>query len=62
MLCAADEVAVDLFLQGKIGFLDIPKLVEKALGRHKAKDHPSLYDILAADAWAREEVSYGASN
>ncbi len=60
-LCAADEAAVDLFLGGKIGFLDIPRLVERTLGRHRNVEPPSLYDILAADAWAREEVLSGVS-
>ncbi len=61
VLCAADEAAVDLFLGGKIGFLDIPRLVERTMGRHRNVDPPSLYDILAADAWAREEVLSGVS-
>jgi 1-deoxy-D-xylulose-5-phosphate reductoisomerase len=54
VLCAADEIAVELFLEGKIGFLDIAKVVEKALSRHQAISHPELEDILDADAWARE--------
>ncbi len=31
LLCAADEVAVDAFFQGKIGFTQIPKLIKKVL-------------------------------
>ncbi len=54
VLCAADEIAVDLFLRKKINFHDIPKIVEKTLGRHDPVEHPSLEDILSADAWARE--------
>jgi len=53
-LCAADEVAVGLFLSHHIGFLDIAKLVEETLERHRSTSHPSLEEILAADAWARE--------
>ena len=51
---AADEVAVQLFLDGKIGFLDIARLVERAMEAHPAVMRPTLEDILAADAWARE--------
>ena len=54
VLCAADEVAVDLFLSHRIGFMDIPRLVEHCLARHQSPDKPSLEQILAADAWARE--------
>ncbi len=51
---AADEVAVGLFLTGKTGFLDIAKLVERTMQSHNPVQQPSLEDILAADAWARE--------
>ncbi|NQT73822.1 MAG: 1-deoxy-D-xylulose-5-phosphate reductoisomerase [Chloroflexi bacterium] len=54
VLSAADEIAIELFLDGKIGFLDIPKILEDALGRHTRIPNPSLDDILTADAWARE--------
>ncbi len=54
VLSVADEVAVDYFLKGRIGFLDIPMLLEDALGRHRPKEDPSIDDIFEADAWARE--------
>jgi 1-deoxy-D-xylulose-5-phosphate reductoisomerase len=54
VLCAADELAVDLFLSHRIGFLDIARLVEQALEQHRGVSQPSLDDIWAADAWARE--------
>jgi len=54
VLCAADEMAVELFLSGMIGFLDIPRLIEDTIGRHRPISNPSLEEILAADAWARE--------
>jgi 1-deoxy-D-xylulose-5-phosphate reductoisomerase len=56
VLCAADEVAVELFLSGRIGFVDIPALIERTLAQHQAVAHPSLEEVLAADVWAREEV------
>ncbi|MEG4148172.1 1-deoxy-D-xylulose-5-phosphate reductoisomerase [Microcoleus sp. Pol12B5] len=58
VLNAANEQAVALFLQEKIQFLDIPKLIEKACDKHQTDncESPGLDDILAADRWARQEV------
>ncbi|WP_200814920.1 1-deoxy-D-xylulose-5-phosphate reductoisomerase [Scatolibacter rhodanostii] len=53
---AANEVAVDLFLKEKIGFLDIPELVEAALNSHKAISASSLETVYEADESAREFV------
>ncbi len=64
VLCAADEVAVELFLSQRIGFSDIPRLVEQSLAEHRAIAHPTIEDIIAADEWAREkalEFAVGAS-
>jgi len=56
VLSAADEVAVELFLDGRIGFLDIAAVVETVLEQHQGVQGPSLEDVLAADAWARERA------
>jgi 1-deoxy-D-xylulose-5-phosphate reductoisomerase len=56
VLCGADEVAVELFLSGRIKFTDIARLVEQTLEEHQAIPHPTLDEILAADNRAREEV------
>ncbi|GAL94569.1 MAG: 1-deoxy-D-xylulose-5-phosphate reductoisomerase [Microcystis wesenbergii TW10] len=59
VLNAANEQAVALFLEEKISFLDIPRVIEKVCDRfviHNSST-PSLDDILAADSWARQEVS-----
>lgn len=54
-LSAADEVAVELFLSGRISFLDIVRLIEDALSHHQdTTEHPLMEDILAADAETRE--------
>ncbi len=53
-LCAADEVAVNSFLSGEIGFLDIAPLIEETLEKHQCISNPSLDEILEADAKARE--------
>lgn len=52
----ANEAAVESFLSGKIGFLDIGKLVEGALENHQRKDVNELDDVLSADASARKYV------
>ena len=56
VLNAADEAAVHLFLNEKIGFLQIPRLVEKAIRCHEVISNPDIKDILSADRWAREIV------
>jgi len=55
-LCAADEVAVELFLSGRIKFTDIARLVRQALEEHQSISHPTVEEIMAADNWAREKV------
>ncbi len=56
ILNGANEAAVGLFLEGKIGFLDIPARVEKALASVPAVQNPTMQDILDADQAARETV------
>ena len=56
ILNGANEAAVGLFLEDKIGFLDIARLVERALDRVPVQDGPSLDDIFEADHAAREAV------
>ena len=53
-LNAADEVAVEAFLAGKIGFTDIPRIIEGALGRHTPSPADTLERIAAADSEARK--------
>jgi len=54
VLNAADEVAVDAFLGGRIPFMRIPELIERALEEHQAFDIDALGDVEEADAWARQ--------
>ena len=56
VLCAADEIAIELFLSHRIKFNDIASLVKSALEQHRVIAHPALEEILEADAWAREKV------
>ena len=53
MLAAADEVAVEQFALGAIGFTDIAKVVDSTLSAHAGTADPALEAILEADAWAR---------
>ncbi len=57
VLNAANEAAVGLFREGKIGFAAISELVERALDGHHWLASPSLEDLMAADRWARDEVT-----
>ncbi|MBI4201009.1 MAG: 1-deoxy-D-xylulose-5-phosphate reductoisomerase [Chloroflexi bacterium] len=55
-LCAADDVAVRLFLEGEAGFTDIPHLIQRVLDEHVSGSADSLEDVIAADAWARRRT------
>ena len=60
VLCAADEVAVEHFLQGRLPFPAIPRVVEATLKRHKGAPADNVENILDADLWARsaaEEIA-----
>jgi 1-deoxy-D-xylulose-5-phosphate reductoisomerase len=50
---AANEVAVQLFLEGRIRFGRIAEIIERALERHDVHDATSLDAVLSADATAR---------
>jgi len=54
VLCAADEVAVDLFLKNSIRFTEIATIIEKTLDMHRPVSGPCLEDILRSDEWASE--------
>ena len=52
-LNAANEVAVQAFLDGAIGFRDVPRLVERAVDGHRAARVGSIEDVIEADRSAR---------
>jgi len=54
VLNAADEEAVEAFLAGKIGFLDIIDWIERALAAHTAVPAGTVEEVLDADRWTRE--------
>jgi len=53
VLNAANEVAVEAFVNRKINFPQITETVRRTMEAHKVVAHPTLEQILAADAWAR---------
>lgn len=55
VLNAADEIAVEAFLNGRIKFIEIYRVIEKVVQRHKVLKDPTLDQIYQADEWAREE-------
>jgi 1-deoxy-D-xylulose-5-phosphate reductoisomerase len=57
VLNAANEVAVAGFLEGRLCFLDIPRVILAALDRHAADPAQTLDDVLSADARARETAA-----
>jgi 1-deoxy-D-xylulose-5-phosphate reductoisomerase len=57
VLNAANEVAVETFVNRKINFPQITETVRHTMERHKTILHPALEQILEADAWARREAA-----
>lgn len=56
VLNAANEVAVEAFVEGKLKFPGIWKLVERVMTEHCLVEHPDLPTILEADHWARKKA------
>jgi 1-deoxy-D-xylulose-5-phosphate reductoisomerase len=57
VLNAANEIAVEAFVNRKINFPQITELVRRVMAAHQVVAHPTLEQILAADAWARTEAA-----
>lgn len=53
VLSGSNEIAVRAFLEGKIGFLDIPQLVEKTMERHRVFPINSIDQAVEADRWGQ---------
>ena len=56
VLNAANEVAVEAFLNERIAFPEIWKTVERVMSKHQTLAHPTLEALVEADAWARREA------
>lgn len=57
ILASADEWAVERFLEGSIGYVDIAKSLELCLSKAPKMDCDSLEAVMEADRWARAELS-----
>lgn len=56
VLNAANEVAVEAFLQGRLGFTGIPRLIEQVMGQMPVQSAETLEAILSQDQEARERA------
>ncbi len=56
VLNAANETAVQAFLQKNIRFTDIPDIIDQTMTLHHVDKSPTLSDIMDADAWARQKA------
>jgi len=59
VLNAANEIAVEAFVNRKINFPQITETVQRTMAAHRLVAHPTLEQILEADAWARTEAARG---
>ncbi len=57
VLNAANEIAVEAFVNRKISFLQITETVSRTMAAHQVVAHPTLEQILTADLWARREAA-----
>ena len=55
ILNAANEIAVNAFLEGSLKFTEIPLFLQKVMAEHEVKTVHTVEDILKADHWAREK-------
>ena len=56
VLNAANEVAVEAFLDGKLGFTAIPRVIEKAMNAHEIERVSTVDTVRRVDRWAREQA------
>lgn len=56
VLNAVNEVAVNAFINNRIKFVDIAKLIKKIMGYHKPKFNFNIESVLEIDGWARKKA------
>jgi 1-deoxy-D-xylulose-5-phosphate reductoisomerase len=56
VLNSANEVAVEAFLEGKLGFTSIPRVIERTMEAHEATEVETLSVVRRVDAWARQHA------
>ena len=57
VLNAANEVAVSSFLEGRLRFTDIPRLISQTMAAHSPSPTDTLADVRRVDGWARERAA-----
>ncbi len=62
VLNAANEIAVEAFLEGHLGFLQISMLIEKTMDAHTAYDIEHIEEVMEADSWARHWAEEALDN
>jgi 1-deoxy-D-xylulose-5-phosphate reductoisomerase len=55
-MSAANEVAVAASLEGRIGFMDIPRVIDSTMQAHDTGPCSSIEAVIEADAWARSHA------
>jgi len=53
---AANEIAVEAFLEGRIGFIQIAEVIERTMDAHRPHDLGSIEEVLQADRWGRDRA------
>ena len=56
VLNAANEIAVQAFLDEQISFKEISEIIRTTMQNHKSNPVTTLEDVLSADRWTREEA------
>ena len=56
VLNAANEVAVEAFLDGKLGFTAIPRVIQKTMDVHQIEPVSTIETVRRVDRWAREQA------
>ncbi len=62
VLNAANEIAVGAFLEGHIGFLQIPMIIERTMDAHTAYEIDHIEGVMEADSWARRRAEAALSS
>lgn len=57
VLSAADDVAVNAFLNGKLGFANIYQVIDRVLSEHRASSGREVEELLEADRWATQRAT-----
>ena len=62
ILNIANDICVDLFLNKKIKFIDIPQIIESCIEKHDYINNPSLEDILGQIDWVKNYINKRTTN